>query len=157
MSLLDSPNPAEPNVPDHQDSSLKKLLPITSIGCILALLYVAYVFYSRHQSDVEALARLEAGQQAARQKTVDTVFGHGEIIFNQFSVDTMLLKRGQTAHLCYGVENATTVKLDPPVEAIKPTVHHCVDISPKQTTTYTITADDGKGHTKSESLELKVE
>jgi len=47
-------------------------------------------------------------------------------------------------------------KLDPPVEPIKPSYHHCVEIAPQKTTTYTITADDGAGHTKSLSLEVKV-
>ena len=42
------------------------------------------------------------------------------------------------------------------MEDIKPSYHHCVEIAPKKTTTYTITADDGAGHTKSLSLEVKV-
>jgi hypothetical protein len=55
------------------------------------------------------------------------------------------------------VTNAKTLKLDPPVAEIKPAYRHCLEIAPTKTTTYTITADDGKGHTKSESLTVRVE
>jgi len=135
---------------------LKKILPYTTALLIAAMLYVAYIFYSRHQSDVEAEARIEAQKEAERQRTVAAVFGNGEIRFNQFTIDRTSLKRGETARLCYGVENATIVKMDPPVEQLKPTYLHCLDISPKVTTKYTITAEDGKGHSKSQSLELPV-
>ena len=136
--------------------ALKKILPYTTVALVIAILYVAYVFYSRHQSDVEAEARIEAQKQEARERILHTVFGDGEIKFSQFTIDTQSLKRGETARLCYGVENATAVKLDPPVEQLKPTYLHCMDISPKVTTKYTITAEDGKGHSKSESLTLPV-
>jgi hypothetical protein len=142
--------------PAGGDSPLKKILPYTTVALILALLYVGYIFYSRHQSDVEAEARLAQQKEEQRQRTVQAVFGNGEIRFNQFTIDRTSLKRGETARLCYGVENATVVKMDPPVEQLKPTYLHCLDISPKVTTKYTITAEDGKGHTKSESLELPV-
>lgn len=135
---------------------LKKILPYTTAMLIAAMLYVGYIFYSRRQSDMEAEARLEAQKQAERQRTVAAVFGNGEIRFNQFTIDRTSLKRGETARLCYGVENATKVKMDPPVEQLKPTYLHCLDISPKQTTTYTITAEDGKGNKKIESLVLPV-
>jgi hypothetical protein len=50
-----------------------------------------------------------------------------------------------------------TLKIDPPVgEAVKPTNRHCVDIAPKQTTTYTITASNDKGDTKTASLTIQV-
>jgi hypothetical protein len=136
--------------------ALKKILPYTTVALVIAVLYVAYVFYSRHESDVEAEARIEAQKQEARERTLHTVFGDGEIKFSQFTIDTQSLKRGETARLCYGVENATAVKLDPPIEQLKPTYLHCMDISPKVTTKYTITAEDGKGHSKSESLTLPV-
>jgi len=136
--------------------ALKKILPYTTILLVIAILYVVYTFYTRHQADVRAQASLEAKQEASRKRTVDAVFGNGEIKFTSFSLDASQIERGQSARLCYGVVNATSVKLDPPVENLKPTYLHCLDIAPKKTTTYTITADDGKGHSKSESLELKV-
>ncbi|MDQ2841847.1 MAG: hypothetical protein M3Y72_12575 [Acidobacteriota bacterium] len=153
MALTDAPQ--EPvRAPG---SILRKLLPLTTVGVIIAALYVAWTFYSRHESDVAAQQAAAAKEQARRERTVHAVFGSGEILFTGFSADSGLLKKGEHTQLCYGVENAQTVKLDPPVAAVKPTYHTCIQIEPKATTKYTISADDGKGHTKSESLTVRVD
>ncbi len=156
MAITDVPDtPREPTKAPR--SALRKLLPFTTAGVLIAALYVAWTFYSRHQSDVAAQQTAAAKEQARRERTVNAVFGSGEILFSIFSADSGLLKRGERTELCYGVENAKTVKLDPPVAQIKPSYRNCLEIAPKTTTTYTITADDGKGHTKSESLTVRVQ
>ncbi|MBV8866742.1 MAG: hypothetical protein JO210_15215 [Acidobacteriaceae bacterium] len=156
MALTDVPDtPREPA--KGPGSALGKLLPVTTVGVLIAALYVAWTFYSRHQSDVAAQQAAAAKEQARREQTVHTVFGSGEILFSTFSADSGLLRRGEHTQLCYGVENAKTVKLDPPVSEIKPSYRNCIEIAPKATTTYTITADDGKGHTKAESLTVRVQ
>ena len=152
MPITDLPD----SPPPPPKSIFHKLLPFTTVAMFIAMLYAGWTLYSRHQDTVKMQQDADEKQQAARKRVVDTVFGSGEILFSTFAVDTTNFKRGQTAHLCYGVENAKTVKLEPPVEDIKPSYHHCMEISPKTTTTYTITADDGKGNTKSLSLEVKV-
>jgi hypothetical protein len=153
MSLTDAPEQQPVRKPA---AFLRKLLPFTTVGAIVAVLYVIWIFYSRHQTEAEAARAAIAKEQAQRQRTVDAVFGSGEIIFSVFSADSGLLKRGDHTQLCYGVENARTVRLDPPVAQLKPVYRSCIEIAPTTTTTYTITADDGKGHTKSESLTVRV-
>ncbi len=153
MAITDSPNPPERRTGSH----LEKLLPYTTIAIIIAALYVAWTFYSRYESNQRAVQQIQAEREAARKRVVDQVYGSGEIRFNAFSADSGFLKRGETTELCYSVVNAKNVKLDPPVEPIKPSYHHCVEIAPKKTTTYTITADDGAGHSKSESLTIRVQ
>jgi hypothetical protein len=155
MALTDVPPPQEPR--KEPGAWLRKLLPFTTIGMIIAALYVAWTFYSRHQTDVAAQREAAAKEQERRQRTVTAVFGSGEILFNNFSADSGLLRRGQHTQLCYGVENAQTLKLEPPVAPVKPAYRNCLEIAPTKTTTYTITADDGKGHTKSESLTVRVQ
>ncbi len=154
MALTDAPPPDPVKPPGF---GLRKLLPFTSIGVLIAILYVAWTFYSRHQSDVAAEHAAAAKEQERRERTVSAVFGSGEILFSTFSADTGLLKRGDHTQLCYGVENAKTIKLDPPIAEVKPTYRSCIEIAPKKTTTYTITADDGKGHAKSQSLTVRVQ
>ena len=66
------------------------------------------------------------------------------------------VRHGQTTELCYGVVNATSVKIEPPIEQIKPSSHHCMEIAPTKTTTYTVTASDAKGNNKSLSLTITV-
>ncbi len=153
MSLTDVPNDGSPRA----RSSLRAVLPYTTVLLILAALYVAWTFYSRAESSREAQEAIAAEKEAARKRVVDQIYGSGEIKFSTFSADTGLLHSGQTTQLCYGVVNATAVKLNPPVAEIKPSYRHCLEIAPKTTTTYTITAEDGKGNSKSESLTVRVE
>lgn len=149
MALTDNPNP-------RRRSPLEALLPYTTVALLIVAGWVAWTFYQRHESNVAAQRALEQKQEAARKHVVDEVYGSGEIRFLGFSADRGLLNRGQSTELCYGIVNAKTLTLNPPVEPVAPSYHHCVEITPKTTTTYTLTADDGKGHTKSESLTVRV-
>jgi len=153
MAITDSPGPPE----RKRRSRLEAILPFTTVAIIMAALYVAWTFYSRYQSNKQAVERIQADREAARKRVVDQIYGSGEIRFTTFGADSGLLKPGESTELCYGVVNAKSVKLDPPVDQIKPSYHHCLEIAPKKTTTYTITADDGLGHSKSESLTIRVQ
>lgn len=152
MAITGAPPP-----PEQKHTSLaRRLLPFTTVGVIIAALYVAWTFYSRNESNKQAMQRIQAEREAARKRVVDQIYGSGEIRFSTFGADSGFLKRGEATELCYGVVNAKNVKLDPPVEQITPSYHHCLEIAPTKTTTYTITADDGAGHSKSESLTIHV-
>ena len=77
----------------------------------------------------------------------------------EFKATPSFIPTGITGKLCYGVENATKIGLDPPVEDLLPASERCIDIAPKQTTTYTLTAfsSSGKGDDKDrKSLEVRV-
>jgi hypothetical protein len=63
---------------------------------------------------------------------------------------------GELASLCYGVEDATAVRIDPPVEALKPFASRCLSVSPAATTRYTLTATGASGAEVSRSLTLTV-
>ncbi len=58
--------------------------------------------------------------------------------------------------LCYGVENANSVQLDPPIEKLWPSLVRCFEIAPPHTTTYTLTAKgtDGAGVTETAVVEV---
>ncbi len=141
-----------------QGSIFPLLLRVTSVGIIIAALYVAWTFYSRHQRSQEAEQAIEKKQDDQRKRVANQIFGSGEIKFSTFSIATSSLKRGETTQLCYGVVNATSVKLDPPpAEVLKPSYRHCLDIAPRKTTTYTITASNDKGESQSQSLTLRVQ
>jgi hypothetical protein len=139
------------------ESRLRSILPFTSIAVLIAALYVAWVFYSRYESNKHAAQAIASKREEQRKRVIDEIYGSGEIRFQDFSAGSAALRRGQTAELCYGVVNATSVKLTPPAgEDLKPMYHHCVEISPKKTTTYTMTAYNAKGESKSVSLTIQV-
>jgi hypothetical protein len=150
MSLTDVPG--EP----PSKSLLQKIIPFTSVAVLIAMAYAGWTLYSRHEDNARFQQKFDEKQQADRQRILSQVFGSGEIRFNSFSAANHLLKRGETTQLCYGVENAKTLKLDPPLEEAKPTYRHCLTIAPTKTTTYTLTATDNAGHTQSRSLEVQV-
>jgi len=68
----------------------------------------------------------------------------------QFYASDKKLPRGVKGNLCYGVDHASKVELSPAVEDVWPAMTRCIEISPKQTTHYTLTAygDDGSKDTK---------
>ncbi len=152
MPLMSAPNEPGP----RPKSKLQAILPYTTVALIVAALYAAWTFYARHERTQRAQAEIEAAHANARKRVVDQIYGSGEVKFTTFGVDTGRLTRGESTELCYGVVNATTVKIDPPIGDIKPSYHHCLEIAPKKTTTYTITANDAKGNSKSESITVQV-
>ncbi len=63
----------------------------------------------------------------------------------QFYATLPELPRGEKELLCYGVENAGTVWLEPPKRELSAALSRCVEVEPAQTTTYTLTAEGPQG------------
>jgi hypothetical protein len=130
-------------------------------GAIVALilLYTAYTFWSRWQENQDLAAKQKAAQAAAQredaEKTYETLGGSDFKIIS-FYASPGIIHRGDTVEMCYGVSNAKSVKLDPPEANVWPSNDRCLQVSPKKTTTYTLTADDGKGNTKTATLTIQV-
>ena len=82
-------------------------------------------------------------------------FGSGVQIV-QFYTGAAEIARGQQALICYGVVNATTVRLDPPVADVWPSMSRCLNVTPAQTTRYTLTAEGADHQAVSESIEIAV-
>lgn len=51
--------------------------------------------------------------------------------------------KGEKTLICYGVENATEVRIDPPVDRVWPSLARCLELHPSKTVTYTLTAARG--------------
>ena len=64
--------------------------------------------------------------------------------------------RGETTLVCYGVENATAVWLEPPRHELSAAVARCVEVSPAADTTYKLTAQGADGKTVTRELEVQV-
>ena len=92
----------------------------------------------------------KVARRAAEKATEDPVR------ITQFYATRPAIPRGEDLLLCYGVENATAVRITPPVEQIGPALSRCFTISPKQTTTFTLIAEDRKAKTSSQSVTVKV-
>lgn len=74
----------------------------------------------------------------------------------QFYASTGAVARGEQALLCYGVENARAVRIEPGVESLPPSYSRCVPVTPNQTTTYTLTAEGEDGTVATAKLNVEV-
>lgn len=74
----------------------------------------------------------------------------------QFYAAQPLLPRGLKGSLCYGVEHASKVELSPAVEQLWPSPVRCFEISPKEKTSYTLTAYGEDGSKASKTVEVTV-
>lgn len=65
------------------------------------------------------------------------------------------VQKGQSVTLCYSVEGADQVSLDPPVKELEPKAR-CFTITPEATTTYTLRATGDGGRSEAKKLEVTV-
>jgi hypothetical protein len=72
-----------------------------------------------------------------------------------YARDGVVTEGGSTV-LCYGVSNAKSVRLDPPVEKISPSLNRCIGVRPRGETRYTLTAEGSDEQAVSESVTIRV-
>lgn len=134
---------------------IRKFLVASWALPVLALLYVGWVLLSRWQENREIEQRAAEQKRAQDQRAVEALGG------NQFDVLAFyaspgFIRRGETARLCYSVSNAKSVHIEPPVGSVWPSYSRCLTISPQKSTSYTLTAEDSAGHTKTSTLVVQV-
>ena len=121
----------------------------------IALVYDGIVFYSRWSGERNA-ERAKAGAEAEQaRKTLELLGGNG-LRITAFYATPGLLRLGQHATVCYGVNGAHAVRIEPLAEAIRPAVNHCLQVTPRKDTEYKLTAEDAAGHSVSQSFVLRV-
>jgi len=122
---------------------------------VMAAIWTGWTLYSRQQSAAEA-ERQSQQKQADIDRKLVAAFGGDQLTILGFNVASMEVAAGGRVLMCYGVSNATAVKIEPEVEPLKPALQHCLEVFPKKTTSYTLTASDGNGNTKSKTLTIRV-
>ena len=74
----------------------------------------------------------------------------------QFYAGSGTVARGGQVLICYGVENAKTVRLEPHIETIAPSFNRCFQYSPAATSEITLIATGADGSESSKTLEITV-
>ena len=140
-------------------SFFRNPLVYTSTLVVIGALYVCGVFFFRWQSnrdaDRRAAEKLAQEKMANAQRAYESLGGSQFAILN-FYVTPSLIHPGESTQLCYGVSNAKEVRLDPPAGNVWPSAARCVSASPSKETTYTLTAVDAQGNTKTATLTVLV-
>jgi hypothetical protein len=139
---------------------LKNPFLYSSIAVGIALAVVGWIFFSRWQEnrgiERRALEERTQKQQESDRAAVEQLGGN-DLAIQMFYVSPTSIRRGEAAQLCYGVANAKTIKLEPESNvAIWSSHNRCIDVTPKKTTSYTLTIASASGETKAQSVEVKV-
>ncbi len=77
-----------------------------------------------------------------------------EARITQFYATAPRVPRGEKALLCYGVENASAVWLDPGHKELSAALSRCIEVSPTEDTTYVLSAQSPGG--KPVTREVKI-
>jgi len=132
-----------------------RVLPYLTLTILIAALYDGWIFYSRWSTARESEQRRRSDEADRDRKTVEMLGGDQLKIMN-FYASPPSIRRGGRSLICFGVNAAKNVRIDPPVEELHPSVSHCLQVAPKRDTEYTLMADDGAGHLVKQSLEIRV-
>jgi len=148
-----------PETPSPTKSPFKNPLLYSSLVILGVLLYVSYVLYSRYESS-KAYERQTRERQAEQRREEDRLaveqLGGSELAIRGLYVSPRAIHPGESAQLCYDVANAKSVTLDPPAGEVWPSHTRCLNISPRKTTSYTLSIKDAAGNTVSQTVELLV-
>ncbi len=135
---------------------IRKILPYTSILVVIATLYVAYTFYSR-KTEADRLEQQSVEKKAEQDRDSVARMGGASLKITNFYSNPGAISRGQSAQLCYGVVNAKSLTLAPPVEDVWPSLSRCFAVTPKATTNYVLTAHDDQGGSSTKMVTLTVQ
>ncbi|HET7108384.1 MAG TPA: hypothetical protein VFI38_16340 [Candidatus Acidoferrum sp.] len=148
-----------PETPVPSKSPFKNPFLYSSIVILGVLLYVSYILYARYESNRQYQRKMEE-RQAQQRREEDRIaveqLGGSELAIRGLYVSPRSIRPGETAQLCYDVANAKTVTLDPPSGAVWPSHTRCLNISPRKTTSYTLSIKDAAGKSVSQTVELVV-
>lgn len=75
----------------------------------------------------------------------------------QFYASPPVVSPGERVLLCYGVEEAEAVRIEPEVEPLKPSYSRCIPVTPRATTRYTLTAEGAGGGSVTSSVTVTVQ
>jgi hypothetical protein len=126
-----------------------------SFVILAGLIYDGWIFYSRRNGNREAVQKQADRQVNQERKTIDAYGGGGLKILSFYAAPGTVAHGGHT-NLCYSVTGAKTVRMEPAVDAVWPSLTRCVQVSPRKDTEYKLIAEDEAGHSVSQSIAVAV-
>jgi hypothetical protein len=126
------------------------------VALAFAALYLVWTFAGRRMATREWERSIKARQAPAYTAYPGTE-GVAGVKILQFYAMPGVLHAGERSSMCYGVVNAKTVRIEPEVEPIEPSLNRCLQISPRHDTRYTLTAEGADGKIVTASFVIKVE
>lgn len=133
---------------------MKRALLLVCILSGMAAVYVAGVWHERR----EAGRRLEAAiaERRARVGGIRDEDRDTSLRIMQFYAASAEVVDGDRNLLCYGVRNAATVRIEPAVEELSPSLSRCFWTEPHQDTAYRLVATGSDGREISQGFQVRV-
>ena len=126
------------------------------VAAAIALAWLLYLFLARHSAEKRFSAQ-PAGSGAAHA-AFDAAYGGSDLKILQFYARDGVLYEGKSTVICYGVVNAKSVTIDPPIQGgVYAALNRCVEVAPKRDTKYVLTAEDEHGKAASASFTIRVQ
>ncbi len=133
---------------------MKIVLRSSVAGLLIALAYLAWVGLTRYNADRQ-FQREAAESETARYKKL--VPAGTELKITQFYASKQEAARGESILVCYGVENARSVRIEPAIERqLLPLPVKCFPFAPQRTTTLRLVAEGEKGGEATASITVRV-
>lgn len=140
---------------EEKKSPFSRIPLVMPVFILFAALYAGWTFYSRRNAALDFRRAAEARETERARKDVE-LNGGSRLSITALYAGTGTVRKGQPVQICYGVANAKNVSFDPPISDVWPSLSRCVEVSPKQSTTYTLHADDGAGHSEKAQISIQV-
>ncbi len=134
---------------------LRLVSRVLPCAVVAAALYMGWVFWSRHDA-ARQWNQDHQRKQAAWNADLEHAYGGTDLKILQFYARDGSLAEGEKTVVCYGVLNAKSLRIEPPLEGVSLSLNRCVEAAPKRDTKYTLIAEAADGHTVSASFEVKV-
>jgi hypothetical protein len=134
---------------------IRRMLPLLGVLIAAAVIYDAAIFYSRW-NDARQATQQRADAETNHERNVINALGGDELKIVAFYAVPRVISRGARTELCYGVTGATKVRIEPPVADVWPALSRCLQASPERSTEYKLVAEDGAGHSTTQSVTITV-
>ena len=126
------------------------------VAAALAVAYLFYVFLARHSAE-KRFSPPQTASDTAAKTAFDAAYGGTDLKILQFYARDGVLYEGKSTVICYGVVNAKSVSIDPPISGVGVSLNRCVEAAPKRNTTYVLTAEGENGKTVSASFTIRLQ
>jgi hypothetical protein len=137
-------------------SLLARVVPILTVVIGVAVLYDGCIFYSRwSRARAEQQERTRAEAERARRTL--NMLGGDQLKILDFYAAPPVVRRGQPTSICFGVNGAKKVRIDPPiVDDLHPSLNRCFQVVPRADTEYKLTVEDDAGHIVKQRIEVRI-
>ncbi len=136
--------------------NVKRVIRLGWIPVLVAALYAGWIFYSRHSSASDAEHQMAEESAREDRKLLDRL-GGGNLKILSFYGSPGVIRKGEAGLICYGVSNATKVRVEPDGPEITPALSKCVEVRPETTTAYRLLAESAAGDTAEAETTVRVE